>query len=129
MAELEIETEKVLRLLKWTNNSKVMEDRFNNVVLDFEKFIHDSDIKKSPDEYYGIVENAIYHQNPYTTIVIANVIAGTKLALARIKVKYKGIDNRSWKKISLGSGKASKEDIINYAIKKWGDIFPELNWA
>ena len=39
------------------------------------------------------------------------------------------IDNRSWKKEIVGKGNAKKEDIKKYAIDKWGEKFPEQDYA
>ena len=35
----------------------------------------------------------------------------------------------SWKKVIVGSGNASKKDIMAFASDKWGDIFPEQDYA
>ena len=44
-----------------------------------------------------------------------------------IKCDY--VDNTKWKKDIVGKGNASKKEIKEYAIEKWGEIFPEQDFA
>ena len=34
-----------------------------------------------------------------------------------------------WKKIIVGKGNAKKSDIMAFAVSKWGDVFPEQDYA
>ena len=75
------------------------------------------------------MEAAIFIQNRKTTIAIAHVVGAVWLALLNVGIPSILIDNRRWKKVILGKGNASKIDIKNYAIAKWGDRFPEQDYA
>tara|TARA_Y100000310_G_C20308095_1_gene634925 strand:- start:512 stop:685 length:174 start_codon:yes stop_codon:yes gene_type:complete len=39
------------------------------------------------------------------------------------------VDNRHWKKIVLGKGNLNKKAIKDFAVVKWGDVFPEQDYA
>ena len=63
----------------------------------------------------------------------ANKIAMIPVMFSTEEIK-KGIeairvDNKHWKKEVISKGNASKTEIKNYAIDKWGDIFPEQDYA
>ena len=75
------------------------------------------------------IEAAIFIQNPRTTMQISSVVACAKYALYRASISVVPVDNRSWKKVILGKGNAGKPDIKKYAVEKWGDIFPEQDYA
>tara|TARA_Y100000296_G_scaffold5518_1_gene6741 strand:- start:752 stop:1123 length:372 start_codon:yes stop_codon:yes gene_type:complete len=75
------------------------------------------------------IEAAIFIQNPRTTMQISSVVACAKYALYRASISVVPVDNRSWKKIILGKGNAGKPAIKQYAVDKWGDIFPEQDYA
>ena len=64
-----------------------------------------------------------------TTIAIAHVVGAAWLALENIGIPAILIDNRRWKKVILGKGNASKTDIKDFAVDKWGDRFPEQDYA
>ena len=113
---------------KWLSSSGSMEERFCSLSRQFSDFL-DVQIELCKNTVAAI-ENAVYVQNVKATIGINNVIAGSKLALHNHDVSYFPIDNRSWKKDVLGNGRASKEDIMQFAIAKWGEVnFPEQDYA
>ena len=60
---------------------------------------------------------------------ISSVVACAKYALHRASISVVPVDNRSWKKVIIGKGNAGKPDIKKYAVEKWGDIFPEQDYA
>ena len=75
------------------------------------------------------IEQAIFIQNPKTTVEIANVI-GCVRTISNIRgYDVVMVDNRRWKKDVLGKGNAAKPDIMEYAIEKWGKVFPEQDFA
>ena len=84
-------------------------------------------------EYNGIqcsaIEAAIYIQNARTTMEISGVVSVAKYLLHTKGILCYPVDNRSWKKQILGKGNAGKPDIKNFAVEKWGDIFPEQDYA
>ena len=84
-------------------------------------------------EYNGIqcsaIEAAIYIQNARTTMEISGVVSVAKYLLHTKGILCYPVDNRSWKKQILGKGNAGKPDIKKYAVDKWGDVFPEQDYA
>ena len=117
-------SEQLVALHKWSSKSKKFEGRFPEILLGFSK-----DLSKIEVGEFSAVEAAIFIQNPKTTIAIAHVIGAVWLALLNVGIPSILIDNRRWKKFILGKGNASKIDIKNYAIAKWGDRFPEQDYA
>ena len=75
------------------------------------------------------IEAAIFIQNPKTTIAIANVVGAVWSTLLIAGISTTLIDNRQWKKIILDKGNATKEDIKTFAVSKWGEKFPEQDYA
>lgn len=70
-----------------------------------------------------VVENPIYLQNIKATSGIAQIVGMVKHISSRYDVSFMGIDNKSWKKSVLGSGKASKEEIMKFAVDNWYEEF------
>ena len=131
MVQLDMSTGDIVRMEKWTNPSRDMEQRFNLVMDDFEEWFNKWSAKKKflAAEYVSVIENPIYVNNIKATVGITNVIAGVKRHLWKSGIDYWARDNRVWKKLVLGSGAANKEEIMNWAKSKWGDKFPEQDWA
>ena len=75
------------------------------------------------------IEAAIFIQNPKTTIAIAHVVGAVWFSLIQKGIEAVRVDNKQWKKAIVSKGNASKADIKKYAIDKWGDIFPEQDYA
>tara|TARA_R110002020_G_scaffold392302_2_gene602567 strand:+ start:266 stop:589 length:324 start_codon:yes stop_codon:yes gene_type:complete len=75
------------------------------------------------------IEAAIFIQNPKTTIAIANVVGAVWAFLLKEDISTIIIDNRQWKKNIVGKGNAKKTDIKRFAEEKWGDKFPEQDYA
>ena len=115
---------------KWGSAYKTFEDRFNEITKNFWKDLSKIYISKSKNEkVYVAIEQAIFIQNPKTTVEIANVI-GCVRTISNIRdYNVVMVDNRRWKKDVLGKGNAKKSDIMEYAIEKWGDVFPEQDFA
>jgi len=93
------------------------DDRVRIIFKNFKKVLE----KYAPEAVF--LEGAIYLQNVKTTLMIARVI---DMAIANCidkDIYYQIVDNKSWKKDILGNGKSTKEQIMNFAKAKWGDIF------
>ena len=78
---------------------------------------------------FAAIEAAIFIQNPKATIAIANVVGAVWGFLLKEDISTTIIDNRRWKKIIIGKGNAKKDDIKAFAEEKWGDKFPEQDYA
>ena len=50
-----------------------------------------------------------------------------KIGLEDIDTSF--VPHGTWKKATVGKGNAKKEDIMKYATEKWGDRFPEQDYA
>ena len=117
------EDENLVGLEKFESKDKDYETRFYEILDKFEAYAGIIDISTAA------IESAIYIQNAKATIAIASVVAGVKLQLHRSGTPFASVDNRAWKKVIIGKGNASKSDIMAFAISKWGDQFPEQDYA
>ena len=116
---------------KWGSKKKNFDERFLDFGLEFwESF---SKIKVLLDDLVPVqaaVEAAIYIQNPKATIAIASVSGLVRFACFINGIECEFVDNTKWKRDILGKGNASKEEIKEFAINKWGqDKFPEQDFA
>ena len=107
--------ENLVGLEKFESKDKNYEIRFYEILDKFEAYIGIIDISTAA------IESAIYIQNAKATIAIASVVAGVKLQLHRSGTPFASVDNRAWKKVIIGKGNASKSDIMDFALSKWGD--------
>ena len=117
-------TEKILAMLKWRSSDLEFDTRFIEISLQFAK-----DLSKIKVMTEAAVESAIFIQNPKSTMEIASVVGGVRLACATNAVKCLSVDNRHWKKYILGKGNSNKKDIKEFAVAKWGELFVEQDWA
>ena len=117
------EDENVIGLEKFESKDKDYETRFYEILDKFEAYSGIIDISTAA------IEAAIYIQNAKATIAIASVVAGVKLQLHRSGTPFASVDNKVWKKIIVGKGNAKKSDIMAFAVSKWGEIFPEQDYA
>ena len=116
--------EKIISMHKWGSKNKDFSQRFSEITLDFfDELSRINNIDKSS------IEAAIFIQNPKTTIAIAHVVGAVWLSLLWKGIETNRIENTKWKKIILNKGNASKDDIKQFSIDKWGDIFPEQDYA
>jgi Holliday junction resolvasome RuvABC endonuclease subunit len=118
------DNEDLISLHKWGSKQKTFESRFPEILKEFSK-----DISKIKEVEFASIEAAIFIQNPKTTIAIANVVGAVWAFLLEQDINTSIIDNRSWKKEIVGKGNAKKEEIKKYAIDKWGEKFPEQDFA
>ena len=117
------EDEKLVGLEKFESKDKDYETRFYEILDKFEAYSGIIDISTAA------IESAIYIQNAKATIAIASVVAGVKLQLHRSGTPFASVDNKVWKKIIVGKGNAKKSDIMAFAVSKWGEVFPEQDYA
>jgi|TARA_R110000824_G_scaffold7266_6_gene32801 Holliday junction resolvasome RuvABC endonuclease subunit len=116
--------EELVSLHKWGSKLKTFDSRFPEITKEFSK-----ELSKINQVEFASIEAAIFIQNPKTTIAIANVIGAVWAFLLEQSINTSIIDNRSWKKTVIGKGNSSKDDIKKFAIEKWGDKFPEQDYA
>ena len=113
---------------KWESKEKTVEKRFPV----FAKSFWDTFSKiyiRNTEKVYVAIEQAIFISNPKTTIEIANVIGCVRTICNISGYDVEVVDNRSWKKEIIGNGNAKKTDIMAHAKEKWGDVFPEQDFA
>ena len=118
------EQEKILAMLKWRSSDLEFDARFIEISLQFAK-----DLSKIKVMTNAAVESAIFIQNPKSTMEIASVVGGVRLACATNKIECLSVDNRHWKKYVLGRGNAIKADIFAYANIMWENSFKEQDHA
>ena len=120
---------KIIIQQKWGSKEKTFEKRFpefaNNFFKDLSKIILNHEVEK----VNVAIEQAVFIQNPRTTVEIANVIGCVRTACYLQKFNVKVVDNTKWKKEILGKGNAKKPEIMDHAKEKWGDVFPEQDFA
>ena len=75
------------------------------------------------------IEKPLYFRNPHSTISISEVVGAVKEVLELGSIFYKVVDNKTWKKEVVGTGSASKEDILKYANGYFNTEFEEQDWA
>lgn len=68
----------------------------------------------------AVVENGVYVQNIKATNGIVQVIGMVKFLCSK-QCDVMGIDNRSWKKDTVGAGNADKSRIAEFAKIRWGE--------
>ena len=116
--------EQLMVLYKWGSKQKSFETGFPEILIGFSEELSRITLMK-----IAAVEAAIFIQNPKSTIAIANVVGAVWGFLLSVGVSTTLVENTRWKKHVLGKGNASKDDIKKYAIEKWGDRFPEQDYA
>jgi len=116
--------EELISIHKWGSAKKEFSYRFPEILVGFWH-----EFSRIKEAHFAAIEAAIFIQNPKTTIAIANVIGAVWAFLLTKKLGVAIVDNKQWKKVIVGKGNASKEDIKKFAVEKWGDIFPEQDYA
>ena len=114
------ENEELVSIHKWGSKLKTFDSRFPEIVKEFSK-----DLSKINQVEFASIEAAIFIQNPKTTIAIANVVGAVWAFLLEQAITTSIIDNRSWKKVIIGKGNSSKDDIKKFAecrMIKYSDI-------
>jgi len=83
--------------------------------------------KENPDYVY--IENAAYLQNVKTSFLIRSVVDAVRFACVLNNVSCQTVEITSWKKDVLGNGRAEKNDIMQFAKAKYGDIITNQDLA
>jgi len=122
------ESENLIKIYKaGCTNSKPFKERFSELMDNFAKtLVEDIDIDTVD---YAVIEEPIFAQNRNVVRTLSEVVGAVWGALCLSDIPTTLVDNGTWKKEILGSGKATKDDILKYAIEKWGDEFPEQDYA
>ena len=114
---------------KWSSVEKTFEKRFPEFATNFHQDLSKIIVNPEKEKALVAIEQAIFIQNPKSTIAIANVVGAVWGFLLKEDISTTIIDNRRWKKIIIGKGNAKKDDIKAFAEEKWGDKFPEQDYA
>ena len=122
------ESENLIEIYKADcNTKKSFKDRFPELMDNFARIIvEDIDIDTVD---YAVIEEPIFAQNRNVVRTLSEVVGAVWGILCLSDIPTTLVDNGTWKKQILGSGKATKDDILKYAIEKWGDKFPEQDYA
>ena len=83
--------EKILAMLKWRSSDLEFDTRFIEISLQFTK-----DLSKIRVMTKAAVESAIFIQNPKSTMEIASVVGGVRLACATNYIECLSVDNMYW---------------------------------
>ena len=116
--------ERIIAKGKWSSTCSDFTDRFPEMLMKF-----NDGLSKIKVTLKAAVESAIFIQNPKSTIEIASVVGAVSFICCIRSVTCVLVDNRHWKKVVLGKGNLNKKDIKAFAVEKWGDVFPEQDYA
>ena len=118
----------LIELYKATCNTKdSFKKRFPPLIHEFARIVIDEIDFETVD--YAVIEEPIFAQNRNVVRTLSEVVGAVWGTLCLSDIPTTLVDNGTWKKEILGSGKATKDDILKYAIEKWGDEFPEQDYA
>ena len=109
------------------NHKKEFKDRFPELMDSFAKILVEDTYIDTVD--YAVIEEHIFAQNRNVVRTLSEVVGAVWATLCLSDIPTKLVDNGTWKKQILGSGKSTKDDIMKYATEKWGDNFPEQDYA
>ena len=118
------EKEELVELHKWGSTKKNSAERFPDIVKEFSEEMSKINILD-----YAAIEAAIFVQNRKALISLASIIGATWAILVLNGIDTALIHHAEWKKEILGKGSLKKEDIMSFATDKWGDKFPEQDYA
>ena len=118
------DSEALVGLYKWSSSKKLSNQRFPEIVIDFSKEMSKINITDK-----AAVEAAIFVQNRRSLISLANMIGAVWAVLVLNNIETSLIHHAEWKKEVLGKGTLKKDAIMKFAVEKWGDRFPEQDYA
>ena len=118
------DTEALVGLYKWSSDKKLSAARFPEIVVDFSEEMSKINITDK-----AAVEAAIFVQNRKSLISLAHIIGAVWAILVLNNIDTALIHHAEWKKEILGKGSLKKDAIMKFAIEKWGDRFPEQDYA
>ena len=109
------------------STKKAFKDRFPELMDNFARILVEEIDIDTVD--YAVIEEPIFAQNRNVVRTLSEVVGAVWATLCLSDIPTTLVDNGTWKKQILGSGKSTKDDIMKYAIEKWGDNFPEQDYA
>ena len=118
------DSEALVGLYKWSSTKKLSNERFPEIVIDFSEEMSKINITDK-----AAVEAAIFVQNRRSLISLANMIGAVWAVLVLNNIETSLIHHAEWKKKVLGKGTLKKDAIMKFAVEKWGDRFPEQDYA
>ena len=118
------EKEELVELHKLGSTKKNSAERFPDIVKEFSE-----EMSKINIIDYAAIEAAIFVQNRKALISLASIIGATWAILVLNGIDTALIHHAEWKKEILGKGSLKKEGIMSFATDKWGDKFPEQDYA
>jgi len=118
---------KLQEMFKWVSKLSDFDARFLEFLPNFYEEMGII-IERYPSLFISI-EAPIFIQNPKTTMQIASVVYGAKLICYFHGILSDLVQNKVWKKVVIGTGNASKPDILEYSTKFWKCEFKEQDWA
>ena len=122
------ESENLIEIYKADcNTKKSFKDRFPELMDNFARILVEDINIDTVD--YAVIEEPIFAQNRNVVRTLSEVVGAVWGTLCLSDIPTTLVDNGTWKKQILGSGKATKDDILEYAIETWGDKFPEQDYA
>jgi Holliday junction resolvasome RuvABC endonuclease subunit len=118
----------IVEMRSWKDTTRDIDARVNKILDDFEGWMDAISAHEYP--LVAAIEEPIYIQNFKATVGIAYVVGGTKRVLHNLGIPFFPIGNKSWKKYVVGTGNASKEQIMQFAQVKWSENkFLEQDYA
>ena len=114
---------------KWASKEKTFEKRFPEFATNFCNDLSKIVLNPKTEKAKVAIEQAVFIQNPRTTVEIANVIGCVRTACYLQNFDVSVVDNTKWKRDIVGKGNAKKPDIMAHAVEKWGEVFPEQDFA
>ena len=112
---------------KWISPIKDFDSRFIDFLTNFYEELGIIIERYTP--LWVAVEAPIFIQNPRTTMQIASVVYATKFICSLHNIDSVLVQNKTWKKYTVGRGNAAKSDILEYANIFWKYSFSEQDWA
>tara|TARA_R110002020_G_scaffold219321_4_gene427170 strand:+ start:3143 stop:3622 length:480 start_codon:yes stop_codon:yes gene_type:complete len=118
----------LIELYKATCNTKdSFKKRFPPLIHEFARIVIDEIDFETVD--YAVIEEPIFAQNRNVVRTLSEVVGAVWTIMCMSEIPTTIVDNGTWKKNIIGNGKSTKDDIMSYAQEKWGDKFPEQDYA
>tara|TARA_R110000824_G_scaffold143310_1_gene310940 strand:+ start:4556 stop:5011 length:456 start_codon:yes stop_codon:yes gene_type:complete len=119
------EKEEITGMYKWECDRKANYfDRFPELLENFRLGLDDIESK------YAALEDSVpvgARSNNMTKL--SRVVGAVWAFLIHANIETSFVPHGTWKKNVLGRGNAKKDDIMKYVVEKWGDKFPEQDYA
>jgi Holliday junction resolvasome RuvABC endonuclease subunit len=77
-----------------------------------------------PEETF--VEESIFIQNYATSRSISEIIGNIKYAVAKAGIDCTPVPVNTWKKVVIGKGNATKDDVKKFIVKKYPELENEM---